>query len=213
MKQGAVKDAFFVCTATIDDVVHDSPWYYIACGGCKTKATKGPTSLMCAKCGKNDVAGEPQYLAKIYVYDKSDEAVFVLLGDAGRELTGKHASELVSNYFEANGNKENGFEVPVPQVLLNTIGQTHKFNVKVTEHNFSGRTRVITVTNVLSPSAPPSTQDPVADQISGSGNGTLATGYDVIEPSKSPQDSAEVVLKRMGDGVEIGNAKRFKDGN
>ncbi|XP_048596800.1 uncharacterized protein LOC125578346 [Brassica napus] len=109
MKQGAVKDAFFVCTATIDDVVHDSPWYYIACGGCKTKATKGPTSLMCAKCGKNDVAGEPQYLAKIYVYDKSDEAVFVLLGDAGRELTGKHASELVSNYFEANGNKENGF--------------------------------------------------------------------------------------------------------
>ena len=121
-----------------------------------------------------------------------------------------------NNYFktcQANGNKENGFEVPVPQVLLNTIGQTHKFNVKVTEHNFSGRTRVITVTNVLSPSAPPSTQDPVADQISGSGNGTLATGYDVIEPSKSPQDSAEVVLKRMGDGVEIGNAKRSKDGN
>ncbi|CDY69335.1 BnaAnng30050D [Brassica napus] len=171
MKQGAVKDAFFVCTATIDDVVHDSSWYYIACSGFKTKATKGPTSLMCAKCGKNDVAGEPQYLAKI---------MFMI----------RHASELVSNYFEANGNKENGFE-----------------------HNFSGRTRVITVTKVLSPSAPLSTQDPVADQISGSGNGTLATGYDVIEPSKSPQDSAEVGLKRMGDGVEIGNAKRSKDGN
>uniref|UniRef100_A0A0D3DX83 Uncharacterized protein n=2 Tax=Brassica oleracea var. oleracea TaxID=109376 RepID=A0A0D3DX83_BRAOL len=213
MKQEAVKDAFFVCTATIDDVVHDSPWYYIACGGCKTKATKGPTSLMCAKCGKNDVAGEPQYLAKISVYDKSDEAVFVLLGDAGRELTGKHASELVSNYFEANGNKENGFEVPVPQALLNTIGKTHKFNVKVTEHNLSGRTRVITVTKVLSPSAPQSTQDPVADQISDSGNVTLATGDDIIEPSKSPQDSAEVGVKRMGDVVEIGNAKRAKDGN
>ncbi|CAF2056994.1 unnamed protein product [Brassica napus] len=213
MKQEAAKDAFFVCTATIDDVVHDSPWYYIACGGCKTKATKGPTSLMCAKCGKNDVAGEPQYLAKISVYDKSDEAVFVLLGDAGRELTGKHASELVSNYFEANGNKENRFEVPVPQALLNTIGKTHKFNVKVTEHNLSGRTQVITVTKVLSPSAPPSTQDPVADQISGSGNVTLATGDDIIEPSKSPQDSAEVGVKRMGDGVEIGNAKRSKDGN
>ncbi|KAL0749222.1 hypothetical protein Bca101_031225 [Brassica carinata] len=197
MKQEAVKDAFFVCTATIDDVVHDSPWYYIACGGCKTKATKGPTSLMCAKCGKND----------------SDEAIFVLLGDAGRELTGKHASELVSNYFEANGNKENGFEVPVPQALLNTIGQTYKFNVKVTEHNLSGRTRVITVTKVMSPSAPPSTQDPVADQFSGSRNGTLATGDDIIEPSKSPQDSAEVGRKRMGDGVEIGTAKRSKDGN
>ncbi|KAG2256408.1 hypothetical protein Bca52824_075702 [Brassica carinata] len=198
MKQEAAKDAFFVCTATIDDVVHDSLWYYIACGGCKTKATKGPTSLMCAKCGKNDVAVM---------------RLFCSPWRCGRELTGKHASELVSNYFEANGNKENGFEVPVPQALLNTIGKTHKFNVKVTEHNLSGRTRVITVTKVLSPSAPPSTQDPVADQISGSGNVTLATGDDIIEPSKSPQDSAEVGVKRMGDGVEIGNAKRSKDGN
>ena len=65
----------------------------------------------------------------------------------------------------------------------------------------------------MSPSAPPSTQDPVADQFSGSRNGTLATGDDIIEPSKSPQDSAEVEVKRMGDGVEIGNTKRSKDGN
>ncbi|WZY89542.1 hypothetical protein YC2023_046277 [Brassica napus] len=30
-----------------------------------------------------------------------------------------------------NGNKEDGFEVPVPHALLNTIGYTHKFNVKI----------------------------------------------------------------------------------
>ena len=40
------------------------------------------------------------YLDKIPVYDNNDQAVFVLLGDAGRELTGKHASELVDKYFE-----------------------------------------------------------------------------------------------------------------
>ncbi|KAL0717204.1 hypothetical protein Bca4012_066526 [Brassica carinata] len=154
-----------------------------------------------------------RYLAKIYVYDKSDEAVFVLLGDAGRELTGKHASELVSNYFEGNGNKEDGLEVPVLQALLNTIGQTHKFNVKVTEHNLSGRTRVITVTKVLSPSAPPSIPEPVADPIIGSGNEILATGDDASEPSKIPQACADVRLKRMGDGVEKGNPKHSKDGN
>nr|VDC84158.1 unnamed protein product [Brassica rapa] len=34
-------DAFFECTATIDDVVHGSAWYYIACTGCHSKATKG----------------------------------------------------------------------------------------------------------------------------------------------------------------------------
>ncbi|KAL0877721.1 hypothetical protein Bca101_027427 [Brassica carinata] len=171
MKQEVAKDAFFVCTATIDDVVQNSPWYYIACGGCKKKATKGPTSLMCAKCGKNNVA------AKIRVYDKSDEAVFVLFGDAGLELTGKHASELV------------------------------------TEHNLSGRTRVITVMKVLAPSAPPSIPKPVADPIIGSGNEILATGDDFSEPSIIPQACADVGLKRMGDGVEKGNPKRSKDGN
>lgn len=49
--------AWFECTATIDDVVHGSAWYYIACGGCKTKATKGPTTVMCKKCGKAEVVG------------------------------------------------------------------------------------------------------------------------------------------------------------
>lgn len=37
---------------------------------------------------------------KIFVCDSSEQTVFVLLGDVGRELTGKHASELVNSYFE-----------------------------------------------------------------------------------------------------------------
>lgn len=41
-----------------------------------------------------------RYLARISVYDNSDQASFVLLGDAGRDLTGKEASELVQSYFE-----------------------------------------------------------------------------------------------------------------
>ena len=128
------QDAFFECTATIDDVVHGSAWYYIGCSGCHAKATKGATSLVCTntKCEKINTAGVPQYglspehliilsllfasvyyigdvsfwiffnryRAKISVYDNSDQAVFVLLGDAGRVLTGRHASELVSSYFE-----------------------------------------------------------------------------------------------------------------
>ncbi|XP_013589303.1 PREDICTED: uncharacterized protein LOC106297646 [Brassica oleracea var. oleracea] len=57
MKQEEAKVDWFECTATIDDVVRDSAWYYIACGGCKTKATKGPTTLMCKKCGKTEITG------------------------------------------------------------------------------------------------------------------------------------------------------------
>ncbi|KAL0668778.1 hypothetical protein Bca4012_031482 [Brassica carinata] len=94
--------AWFECTTTIDDVVQGSPWYYISCGGCNSKAVKGPTSLICnnKKCGKSVVTGVTQYLTRILVYDKSEQAVFVVLSDAGKELTGKHASELVASYFE-----------------------------------------------------------------------------------------------------------------
>ncbi|CAN7035129.1 unnamed protein product [Brassica oleracea var. botrytis] len=61
IKQETAKVAWFECTATIDDVLHGSPWYYISCGGCNTKATKGPTSLVCTnkKCAKSEVVGVP----------------------------------------------------------------------------------------------------------------------------------------------------------
>ncbi|KAL0760136.1 hypothetical protein Bca101_076286 [Brassica carinata] len=97
-KQESAKDAFFECTATIDDVVHGSAWYYI---GCST-------------------------VQRFFVYDNSEQAFFVLLGDAGRELTGRHASELVTSYFEANEHEGADDEVPVPEALISTIGQTHK---------------------------------------------------------------------------------------
>ncbi|KAL0772637.1 hypothetical protein Bca101_037788 [Brassica carinata] len=98
IKQETTKVAWFECTTTIDDVVQGSPWYYISCGGCNSKAVKGPTSLICnnKKCGKSVVTGVTQYLTRILVYDKSEQAVFVVLSDAGKELTGKHASELVA---------------------------------------------------------------------------------------------------------------------
>ncbi|CAN6839489.1 unnamed protein product [Brassica oleracea] len=106
--------AWFECTATIDDVVHGSAWYYISCGGCKTKATKGPTTLMCKKCGKAEVTGVAEYLTKLSVYDNNDQAHFVLLGDVGRELTGKTAAELVANYFETNVDVDEDHVIPVP---------------------------------------------------------------------------------------------------
>ncbi|CAN6920773.1 unnamed protein product, partial [Brassica oleracea] len=160
IKQDFSKVAWFECMATIDDVVQGSAWYYISCGGCNSKAVNGPTSQICnnKKCVKTEVTGIPQYLTRISVYDKSEQAVFVILGDAGKELTGKHAAELVANYFEANGGVGADHCMPVPQAFLDTIGQTRKFIVKVSDHNMTGKTQTITVTKILPPEAPlPST--------------------------------------------------------
>ncbi|CDY72014.1 BnaAnng39610D, partial [Brassica napus] len=192
------------CTATIDDVVHGSSWYYIACSGCHSKVSKGPTSLLCTnkKCGKVNVSGVPQYLSKISVYDNSDQAVFVLLGDAGRELTGKPASELVRSYFEANGNEGVNLEAPIPEALISTIGQKHKFCVKVTEHNLSGKTRSLTVTKILSLDTPPATA-------SSEDNHTTATSE---ETSQNRVDSADG-SKGACCSSELERAKRRKCGN
>ncbi|CAN6972619.1 unnamed protein product [Brassica rapa subsp. trilocularis] len=134
MKQEDANVAWFECTATIDDVVRDSAWYYIACGRCKTKATKGPTTLMCKKCGKTEITGA---------------ADFVVLGDAGQELTGKKASGLVESYYEAYEGALDGHVVPVPQALIDIIGQTRTFVIKISKHNLEGKTQSLTVTKVL----------------------------------------------------------------
>ncbi|CAN6908006.1 unnamed protein product [Brassica oleracea] len=132
MNQASAKVAWFECTTTIDDVVHGSGWYYIGCGVCQTKATKGPTTLMCKKCGKSEIA-----------------AVFVVLGDAGEELTGKKAAELVERYYQANDSVGEDHIVPVPQAMIDTIGQTRKFIVKVSNHNLTAKTQTLTAKKVL----------------------------------------------------------------
>ncbi|KAG2293548.1 hypothetical protein Bca52824_040217 [Brassica carinata] len=91
IKQEYAKEASFNCIATIDDVERDSAWYYIACSGCQTKATRGPSSGLFVWLPQVPAAAAA-YLAKISVYDNNDQAVFVLLGDAGTELTGKQAA-------------------------------------------------------------------------------------------------------------------------
>ncbi|KAH0869491.1 hypothetical protein HID58_076513 [Brassica napus] len=210
MTQESAKAAFFECTATIDDVVHGSPWYYIACNECHSKATNGPSSLICTntKCGKVNTAGVPQYRAKIYVYDNSEQAFFVLLGDAGRELTGRHASELVSSYFEANKSEGADHEVPVPEAPISTIGQTHKFCVKVTDHNFSGNTRAITVTKILPLDTPPPTEASVGNDIGAASEEAKESGNDVCEPPTGRGDPADEESKRTCSSADPGTAKR-----
>ncbi|CAG7895889.1 unnamed protein product, partial [Brassica rapa] len=183
MNQSDAKVAWFECTATIDDVMHGTGWFYIGCGVCHTKATKGSTTLMCKKCGKNEIDGVAQYLSKLSVYDQKDQAVFVVLGDAGEELFGKKAAELVEKYYQA---------------MIDTIGQTRKFIVKVSTHNLDGKSQTLTVTKVLPHEAPEPVIEPVenVDTESDGGGG------------EHENESA----KRSVDGVESDGAKRARCG-
>ncbi|KAG2293025.1 hypothetical protein Bca52824_039694 [Brassica carinata] len=135
------------------------------------------------------------YLTNISVYDNNDHARFVLLCDAGRDLTGKLASELVESYFESVGDDA---MVPVPQALVDTIGQTRKFVVKVSKHNLEGKIQALTVTKVLPLEAP------VLESV-------LEENVDE-EPADERDEAAGGTMKRNSDGIESGETKRAKCG-
>nr|VDD12969.1 unnamed protein product [Brassica rapa] len=199
--------AWFECIATVGDVVHGSSWYYIGCGVCHTKATKGPTSLMCKKCGKTSIVGVAQYLTKISVYDNDDQASFVLLGDAGHELSGKKASELVEDYFEANEDVGGDHLVPVPQVLIDTIGQTRKFVVKVSKHNLTGQTQSLTVTKVMTLEVP-------EVEANLEGNVAVPDTRETLDKEDADDDPSTCFgsVKRAADKVEAEDPKRARSG-
>ncbi|CAH8385810.1 unnamed protein product [Eruca vesicaria subsp. sativa] len=194
----ASRVAWFECIATIDDVVHGAEWYYIGCRQCHTKAIKGPTTLMCKKCGKHEIDAVPQYHSKLSVYDHKDQAVFVLLGHAGEELTGKKAAELVDSYYKVNNIEEEAHIVPVPQALLSTIGQTRKFVVKVSTYNLTGKAQSLTVTKVL----PFEEEEHEVNIAAQAGEA----------PENGTEDQAEESVKRGADVIEGEEPKRSKLG-
>ncbi|KAH0903374.1 hypothetical protein HID58_042877 [Brassica napus] len=71
-----------------------------------------------------------KYLAKISVYDNNDQSLpFLVMQDVSRlELTRRCLS---------------------PKALINTIGQTHKFSVMVSEYSLTGNTQTTIATKVL----------------------------------------------------------------
>ena len=84
--------------------------------------------------------------------------------------------------------------MPIPQALLDTIGQTRKFIVKVSDHNLSGKTQTITVTKIL----PLATTFPATSEEPGASSGF----------GNSAGDRA----RKAAEILESGEAKRCKSG-
>ncbi|CDY60774.1 BnaC05g50090D [Brassica napus] len=188
MKQEDAKVAWFECIATVGDVVHGSSWYYIGLW-------------------ETSIVGVAQYLTKISVYDNDDQASFVLLGDAGHELSGKKASELVEDYFEANEDVGGDHLVPVPQALIDTIGQTRKFVVKVSKHNLTGQTQSLTVTKVLTLEVP-------EVEANLEGNVAVPDTRETLDKEDADDDPSTCFgsVKRAADKVEADDPKRARSG-
>ncbi|CAH8312328.1 unnamed protein product, partial [Eruca vesicaria subsp. sativa] len=80
--------------------------------------------------------------------------MFIILGDAGKELTGRRETELIDKYAEENGGDGAEHEVPLPQCFIVAIVQTQKFRIKVAHFNSTSK-MTLTVTKLVSPAVLP----------------------------------------------------------
>ncbi|KAF2540095.1 hypothetical protein F2Q68_00029166 [Brassica cretica] len=161
IKRAPAKVAYFDCIATIDDVKHGTECYYIACKDCQTKLNRGPTTLLCPKCGNENATAVANYRVEMSIYDNEEQCTFIILGDAGKELTGRKATELIDTYAAENGGDGAELEVPLPQCFIDAIGQTKKFRIRVSPYNFSSTRLSLTATKVVSAAELPPKNSPL----------------------------------------------------
>ena len=173
------------------------------------------------------------YLTKLSFYDNNDYASFVVLGDAGHELTGKKASGLVESCYEVITNLSiiqlsfvylrlfkfvqaneavDGHVVPVPQSLIDTIGQTRTFVIKISNHNLEGKTQALTVTKVLPLEVPALGCDLDDIVVVPPTAVTLETGNGEEGSSIVNEEHADDGVKRGSDMIVSDDAKRAKCG-
>ncbi|CDY24298.1 BnaC03g42710D [Brassica napus] len=161
LKRQPAKVTYFDCIATIDNIKLGTEWYYIACKDCQTKLNCGPTTLLCPKCGNENATAVANYRVELSVYDNEEQCTFIILGDAGKELTGRKATELIDAYVQENGGDAAELEVPLPQCFIDTIGQTKKFRIKVAYYNFTSTRLSLTATKIVSPAVLPPKNPPL----------------------------------------------------
>ncbi|KAF2607654.1 hypothetical protein F2Q68_00043835 [Brassica cretica] len=161
LKRQPAQVAYFDCIATIDDVKLGTEWYYIACMDCQTKLNREPTTLLCPKCGNENATALANYRVELSVYDNDEQCTFIILRDAGKDLTGKKTTELIDAYVQENGGDAAELEVPLPQCFIDTIAQTKKFRIKVAHYNFTSTRLSLTATKIVPPAELPPKNPPL----------------------------------------------------
>ena len=86
----------------------------------------------------------------------------------------------------------------MPQALIDTIGHTRTFIIKISQHNLDGKTQALTVTKVLSPEVP-------------APEGIIEENVDEV-PVEERGESADETVKRSSDVIESGETKGAKCG-
>ncbi|KAH0891873.1 hypothetical protein HID58_054302 [Brassica napus] len=142
-------------------------------------------TMLCPKCGNENATAGANYRVEMFVYDNEEQCTFIILGNAGKDLTGRKATELIDMLRYENGGDGAELEIPLPQCFIDTIGQTKKFRIKVAHYNFTSTRLSLTATKIVSSAVlppknpplktPPGNEVEMSELAESSGGGTSAS--------------------------------------
>ncbi|KAL0835882.1 hypothetical protein Bca101_087771 [Brassica carinata] len=147
------KVASFICTATITDVMEEYGWYFISCTACKWQLERSETTFICPnfKCKKPNTVGLIRYRFEVKVCDDSgNEGTFVIFDKEALKLVVRQAPDVMNEMSESgeNGSNEDS-GTATPQCVLDIVGRTCKFQVKVNDFNFKSARTTATVSRII----------------------------------------------------------------
>ncbi|CDY18318.1 BnaC09g30680D [Brassica napus] len=145
--------ASFICTATITDVMEEYGWYFISCTACKWQLERSETTFICPnfKCKKPNTVGLIRYRFEVKVCDDSgNEGTFVIFDKEALKLVVRQAPDVMNEMSESgeNGSNEDS-GTATPQCVLDIVGRTCKFQVKVNDFNFKSARTTATVSRII----------------------------------------------------------------
>ncbi|XP_019085680.1 PREDICTED: uncharacterized protein LOC109126511 [Camelina sativa] len=136
---------------TILDIQPQYGWYYISCSKCNNKLEKADTSLYCNYCKESNNIGVNRYRFEIRVYDiYKDVATFVVLDSEATKIAGHRAADVLNEEMEASSTASyTEINLQTPECLKHIVGNTCKFQIKLSEYNFKTSRQTVSISRIL----------------------------------------------------------------
>ncbi|KAL8464066.1 hypothetical protein ACS0TY_033838 [Phlomoides rotata] len=170
-------------------------WNYISCSKCFGKMETENSSLNCSNCNDSHSVGVLRFRLEIEVDDGSDCTTFVIFDKDVKQLTKTTASELMAENGEDN--VQDGRD-RAPASILNIVGKSFKFQVKVTSYNFRAKYQSFTVSRIMNISEP-ATEEHLQKKLSVIGE---------AESSSSPT-LAKIKIECVGEEKKTGKGSKM----
>ncbi|KAM0851234.1 hypothetical protein ACQ4PT_052565 [Festuca glaucescens] len=119
----------YICTtkATIDEIISDRDWWYMACIRCYCATKKESTNYVCRSCNKIAESAELRYIINIRISDDTTTTTCAIFNEVAQRLLGNRS---VSTMLEQNGLSET-----IPEAIRNLCGRTLIFRLKLNSKN------------------------------------------------------------------------------